>query len=77
MAFESITDFIAMGGYGVYVWVSFGITFAALAALVIHGLWVRKQLVVKCIHVQQRAHRLAQRAERERAQGHTNQSSVS
>ncbi|MGX9417298.1 heme exporter protein CcmD [Vibrio sp. RC27] len=31
--FDSMSDFIAMGGYAVYVWSSFGITF-------ISGLWL-------------------------------------
>lgn len=30
MYWKSINDFIQMGGYGLYVWVSFGITFACM-----------------------------------------------
>jgi heme exporter protein D len=32
MNWASASDFFAMGGYGLYVWGSFGLTFAALAA---------------------------------------------
>lgn len=32
--FASFSDFLAMGGYGLYVWMSFGLT-----ALVLLGLW--------------------------------------
>lgn len=31
MYWESIDDFLNMGGYGLYVWVSFGVTFACMA----------------------------------------------
>ncbi|MCE1184749.1 heme exporter protein CcmD [Zoogloea sp.] len=31
MNWASASDFFAMGGYGLYVWGSFGLTFAALA----------------------------------------------
>ncbi|WP_038177010.1 heme exporter protein CcmD [Vibrio pacinii] len=36
MYFESLSDFIAMGGYAGYVWSAFGITFGAMLIL----LWV-------------------------------------
>lgn len=32
MVWNSWSDFIAMGGYGLYVWGSFGVTAAVLAA---------------------------------------------
>lgn len=31
MSFASLSDFIAMGGHGAYVWSAYGITFAVLA----------------------------------------------
>ncbi len=31
MYWESINDFLHMGGYALYVWVSFGITFGCMA----------------------------------------------
>ncbi|UPQ87194.1 heme exporter protein CcmD [Vibrio sinaloensis] len=36
MHFDSLSDFLAMGGYAGYVWSAFGITFAAMITL----LWV-------------------------------------
>jgi heme exporter protein D len=31
MYWDSLSDFLHMGGYGLYVWVSFGITFGCMA----------------------------------------------
>jgi heme exporter protein D len=35
MHWNSLSDFLAMGGYGLYVWGSFGITFSTMALEVI------------------------------------------
>jgi heme exporter protein D len=35
MHWNSLSDFLAMGGYGFYVWGSFGITFLTMALEVI------------------------------------------
>lgn len=32
--FNSLSDFFAMGGYGFYVWLSYGITFLVIGLLV-------------------------------------------
>ena len=32
--FESISAFLAMGGYGFYVWLSYGVTIAAMGILI-------------------------------------------
>ncbi|HHW7570977.1 TPA: heme exporter protein CcmD [Mannheimia haemolytica] len=32
--FESISDFFAMGGYGFYVWLSYGVSFIAMIGLI-------------------------------------------
>ncbi|QIM62628.1 heme exporter protein CcmD [Pasteurellaceae bacterium Orientalotternb1] len=32
--FESISDFFAMGGYGFFVWLAYGITFLACGILI-------------------------------------------
>jgi heme exporter protein D len=34
MYFQSFSEFWAMGGYGLFVWLSFGITYLLLAALI-------------------------------------------
>ncbi len=31
MYWKSMSDFLHMGGYGLYVWVSFGVTFGCMA----------------------------------------------
>lgn len=54
MAFESISDFIAMGGYGFYVWLSYGATFLALIILVVNSL-AKKNKIIK--NVEQRLSR--------------------
>jgi len=42
--FASFSDFLAMGGHGVYVWVAYGVSFVALAALALQPLLRRRQL---------------------------------
>lgn len=37
MFFESWQDFLQMGGYGFYVWLSYGISFAAIVILAIQS----------------------------------------
>lgn len=37
MQFESFADFIAMGGYGFYVWLSFGSGLVLIALLIWHS----------------------------------------
>ena len=41
---DSVADFLAMGGYGLYVWGSFGVTALALAAELWGLRWRRKTL---------------------------------
>ncbi|HCE4563291.1 heme exporter protein CcmD [Vibrio parahaemolyticus] len=38
MHFESLSDFVAMGGYASYVWSAFGITFLSMLILLITSL---------------------------------------
>lgn len=44
MHFDSVNDFLAMGGYGFYVWLAFFVTFAGLIALHIEQKWRTKKL---------------------------------
>lgn len=48
MNWSSISDFLAMGGYGAYVWGSFGVVFALMAGevLAVGQRWrtIRQQL---------------------------------
>jgi len=44
MQFESFSDFIAMGGYGFYVWLSFGSCLAIILGLLFVSLHEGKRL---------------------------------
>lgn len=55
MAFNSFADFFAMGGYGFYVWLAYGISFVCLIVLIFNTLAKRKKIIKM----------LAQRIERE------------
>ncbi|OCQ23902.1 heme exporter protein CcmD [Pseudoalteromonas luteoviolacea] len=44
MQFESFSDFIAMGGYGFYVWLSFGSCLAIILGLLFVSLYDGKRL---------------------------------
>ncbi|MFP2770572.1 heme exporter protein CcmD [Oceanisphaera sp. KMM 10153] len=57
MKFDSWSAFWAMGGYGFYVWLSFGLTIFALLALVISTLNTRKSLLRAVKQKQARAAR--------------------
>ncbi|CAM3589431.1 MULTISPECIES: heme exporter protein CcmD [Vibrio] len=45
MYFESLSDFLAMGGYSAYVWSAFGITFASMLILFLLSLRRGNQLL--------------------------------
>ena len=68
MAFDSWQEAIWMGGYGFYVWLSFGVSLLAIGVLVVHGLLKRKKLAAMAVQEQQRKQRLARRQQQERAQ---------
>lgn len=60
MFFQSWSDLIHMGGYGFYVWLSYGLSFIAIVALIIQSL-VGKSAVLKSVkREQQRESRLQQ-----------------
>ncbi|MCP5077671.1 MAG: heme exporter protein CcmD [Psychromonas sp.] len=45
MVFDSLADFFAMGGYGFYVWLSYGITFLALIVLIVNSIAKKKKIL--------------------------------
>ena len=45
MYFDSLSAFLAMGGYGFYVWLSFGFSFVVLVGITV--LSVRKEQQIK------------------------------
>lgn len=45
--FDSISDFFAMGGYGFYVWLAYGITFVAMGLLI----WQSKREITQTLNL--------------------------
>lgn len=66
-AFASWSDFIAMGGYGFYVWLAVVLTLLPLAALCIHT-YIQRKMIFSAI-VQQQAREARQKAARARREG--------
>jgi heme exporter protein D len=60
MQFDSFSAFLDMGGYGFYVWLSFGVSAALLLALLINSLMGHKQTIKKIALRQQRENKLRQ-----------------
>ncbi|WP_339513005.1 heme exporter protein CcmD [Pseudomonas sp. RL_15y_Pfl2_60] len=52
MSFASLSDFIAMGGHGAYVWAAYGITLGVL------GLNIAMPILAKRRYLQDEARRL-------------------
>ena len=51
MFFQSWSDFINMGGYGFYVWLSYGISLVAMIILAIQSVKGRKAVLLSLIHI--------------------------
>ena len=45
LQFDSLADFFAMGNYGFYVWLSYGISFVAMGWLIWQSKREQKQIV--------------------------------
>ncbi len=45
-----MSEFLAMGGHGLYVWLAYGLSFAVLAALGLRPLVVRRRIVANARH---------------------------
>ncbi|WP_303731760.1 heme exporter protein CcmD [Idiomarina piscisalsi] len=61
MAFDSFQDFITMGGYGLYVWLSFFLSFVVIALVALETATARQSLKKKSQQLQNRQQRLAKR----------------
>ncbi|MDC8832664.1 heme exporter protein CcmD [Alteromonas gilva] len=59
MQFESWQAFFHMGGYALYVWLSFGVSVIAMAWIVIDSRMSHKQLLKKARQEQARQARIA------------------
>lgn len=62
MQFSSFAEFIAMGGHGFYVWLSFGISGLLLSLLVLTSLWRQRALISELQAKQRREQKLKQAA---------------
>ncbi|WP_206483401.1 heme exporter protein CcmD [Thalassotalea sp. G2M2-11] len=62
MQFSSLADFIAMGGHGFYVWLSYGVSAALLLGLVITSISNNKRIIKQIQQRQQREQKLKQAA---------------
>ncbi|WP_404402023.1 heme exporter protein CcmD [Idiomarina seosinensis] len=61
MAFDSFSDFVQMGGYGFYVWLSFFLTFLVIAVLALDAAIGRRRLQRQSQALQRRKARLEKR----------------
>lgn len=72
MAFNSFNEFLAMGGYAFYVWLSYGVTFSLLAILFISSNNQNKAIRKHIIARQKRENKLRQAAEQQAASQENN-----
>jgi heme exporter protein D len=64
MQFSSFSEFIAMGGYGFYVWLSVATTALLLIGLILSSISQRKQLIHSLKQKQLRDQKLKQVAQK-------------
>ena len=60
MQFDSFSAFLNMGGYGFYVWLSFGVSAVLIIALIFNSLMGHKQAIKSIAIRQQRENKLRQ-----------------
>lgn len=60
MFFETWSDFLNMGGYGFYVWLSYGISLVATVVLIVQSVKQRKTVLQNVLREEQREARLKQ-----------------
>jgi heme exporter protein D len=63
MQFNSFSDFIDMGGYGFYVWLSFGATALILTLLLVNSKAGHQQIITQIAKRKQREDKLRQARE--------------
>ncbi len=74
MQFDSFSAFLAMGGYGFYVWLSFGVSVALILALIVSSIIGHKQVIKNIAIRQQRENKLRQvRKQRKKSSVDSNQ----
>tara|TARA_R110001583_G_scaffold50189_9_gene156657 strand:+ start:16952 stop:17158 length:207 start_codon:yes stop_codon:yes gene_type:complete len=65
MAFASLSDFIAMGGYSFYVWLAYGVSLLSLAVLIFSSVVKRKKIFYQVEQRLQREQRIKAAEKRE------------
>ncbi|MCW8834659.1 MAG: heme exporter protein CcmD [Colwellia sp.] len=60
MQFDSFSAFLDMGGYGFYVWLSFGVSAALILALIVSSVLGHKKVIKNIAIRQQREDKLRQ-----------------
>lgn len=75
MQFDSFSAFLAMGGYGFYVWLSFGASFTLILLLVISSLRASKATKLQIANQVKREQKLKLAAQQQAAQQASQQSS--
>ncbi|MEP7704365.1 heme exporter protein CcmD [Paraglaciecola sp. 25GB23A] len=60
MHFASMNEFVAMGGYGLYVWLSFGLGLLSVAILWLSSWSTKKRLFKQVLREQVRQQRIQQ-----------------
>lgn len=60
MQFDSFEAFLQMGGYALYVWLSFGVSLVAMVWIVIDSMRTNKQLLRSVVMEQARQQRIAE-----------------
>ncbi|MGB1263408.1 MAG: heme exporter protein CcmD [Cognaticolwellia sp.] len=73
MQFDSISAFFAMGGYGFYVWLAYGVSILALALLIFSSLNSHKKVKKQIAQRQKREAKLRKAAELQQAQADISQ----
>ncbi|MCL1141057.1 heme exporter protein CcmD [Shewanella pneumatophori] len=58
MQFDSISEFINMGGYAFYVWLAYGVTFFSLGTLIVLSVRQKRKVLVEIAKKIQREERL-------------------
>jgi heme exporter protein D len=68
MQFDSISAFVDMGGYGFYVWLSYGVSVFALALLIFTSINSHKKIKLQINQRIKREEKLRQAAKLQQAQ---------
>jgi len=77
MKFDSFSAFIDMGGYGFYVWLSYGVTTALLLILILGSMTRHKQVIKNIAQRKQREDKLRQVRKQRKKQDKQSKSTLS